>query len=463
MGELAQENVFYQFLKSSEGPAGSTAGNFRNEVPGKVFDPQDDWVVGISSISFPDSIYNIHGKEMRKVTVGNNLSEVNFLLPSGRYSPEGFVSVMNKILERQVMATKYDIVHQRGMMSPLDSKHSNFIKIKFDVGETDHSSSPVFKSEEEKLAMQEVFDAETLKEEHEWTNSDVEMRDVIPGEATTATLLNPSPEQNQEFKDLLIAYCTAGRHGQVLNFRMVDTNVNNDAYQGDREILRTVNDWSINEFTNFMIYHSKTLNAEFPVRNIQEFMRTSKIRFFYDSMYHKIGVKTVFQNNPFGDYVIIHDAQLRDMLGMNNYDAEKLQNNSPDGWLARKGVRRFKFVANFEIELTNIFVYTNIVVESGIANQKAQISEIISVPKVDPRKKAQLSFQFPIPNYKKVDRTLVNVIEIFLADYRGREIKFHDWGVTLVCLKFKKIKSATSILEKIYFLIKNFYNRIFAK
>ncbi len=457
MGESPEESIFYQFLKSDEGPETNSAGYFINYVPGKVFRKEDHWVVGISSISFPDSFYNIHGK-IRRITIGNNLSELNFEIPAGRYSPQGFVSVLNKIARRKVMPQKYDILHKRGMSAPLSDEDRIFQNLKLDLGEINTSAAPVFVSEKEKQEFESLFSK--LEQKTEWTyHDDVEEggdTSEIAGNQSADTLLEVPESQKKEFRKLLKAYCTAGRTGAVLDFRLIDTGEENGPYEGERPILRTINDYTLRDFTNFLTYHSRTLNEEHPVRNLQEFMRTSKLEFFYDSMYKKIGVRCLFEENPFGDYFIVHHPLLRNMIGMHEEDAKALKDNRTKGWLGKKGARRFRLTCNFEIVLENIFVYCNIVTESGVGDQKARICEILSVPTINPEKRSQLSFNFPIPNYKSVDRTLVNCIEIFLADSMGKKLKFHDWGLTIVSLKFKKIKTVASLLERIFNLMKNF-------
>lgn len=448
MGEVPASTTFYQFLKSDEGPEKNTAGNFLNYVPAKQFDNSDDWEVGISSITCPDSFFNITGT-MKNITLGNNSCEFNFSIPAGKYTPEKFVTVMNKIVRRKVMPWKYEVLP--GWKVPIGASQLNaedgpktFEKIKTDLGETNQPLSSFFNSDEEKEAYKGLFegDTEIREEEDEWTFPE-------DAETDTDTYMIPPDSQVEEFKKLVKYYCTAARLGKVVNFRQLDDENENAEFKGDRPVLRTITKHHLADFSEFLIHFSKTLHKDHGA-NIAEFLRSSKLHFYYDKFYNKIGVKSIFKKNPFGDYVVFHHPQLRNMLGVSSTDAKKLLNSGQNGWLAKKGYRTFKHVCNFELGFENIFVYCNIVVESGIGNKKSQITEILSVPPIRPDKKSQLSFRFPEPNFKTLDRCSVNAIELFLADVQGKEIKFHDCGVTIVSLKFRKKTPITSVLEKIY-------------
>jgi len=456
MGEIPEHNTFYQYLRSDESFfEQNRAGQFKNLVPPRHFERGDTWEVGISSISFPDSFYNIYGK-MRRITIGNNCCELNYLIPAGRYTPQSMCEVLNKVAKLRLMPWKYDVAPGRSNkyeQPVMEEGERDFIPIKNDLGETNQAWLPFFSSEEEKARFQVLFDENELKESEWGYNTDV----AEHGE----THLIPPSEQMEEFQDLVKAFCTAARTGGVLDFRRINVNTANEEYAGHRPILRTINEFTLEDFSNFLAYHSRTLHQEQGGLNIMEFLQTSKLHFFYDHVYKKIGVRTVFENNPFGDYVIFHNDKLKNMLGMGKEDQSKLIDSGPNGYLARKGIKRLKYNANFEIIMENIFVYCNIIEESGIANYKVELAEILAVPPIDPTKKSTLSFNFSYPNFKAVKYSDVSTIEIHLADSLGKEIHFHDWGVTVVALKFRKSVSSSWWLEKIFNLINKMFNTVF--
>ncbi len=371
-GEVQQKSTFYQYLRSDGGKKefGNSTGSFRNFVPPRVFENKEEWEVGISSISFPNSFYNIHGN-MRKVTFGSNECIFNFLLPAGRYTPEMFVAVLNKIAKRHLMHNKDQVPPPNwngtnvSWRRELQRKLSNFEKITMNVGDIDEKSAAAFSSKQER----ERF-----------------MR-----------------EQKSDTRELY------------------------------REL------------------HQEAV-AEGGVLRPLDFARLSKLVFFYDKFYHKLGVKTMLKDNAHGDYVIFHNEKLKDMLGMSHKDEEHISEDESNeqGFLAKNNLKYFEKVANFNIYLQNVFVYCNIVEESGISNSKAQISEIIPLPPYNPRKSGQqLYFNFTAPNYKNIDRTAVNSIEILLADCTGKEIKFNDAGETIIALKFRRKCSNENLLKRI--------------
>ena len=371
-GEVQNKTTFYQYLRSDGGKKefANTTGCFRNFVPPRVFENREDWEVGISSISFPNSFYNIHGN-MRKVTLGNKNCIFNFLLPAGRYTPEILVAVLNKIVKRELL-------HEKDQIQPgdwegtydewkqeLNRRLSTFNKITMNVGDIDEKSAASFTSKKDR----ERFMRERKK-----------------------------------------------------NARDLYTELHQEAI------------------------------AEGGALNPRDFARQSKLVFFYDKFYHKIGVKSIMKDNSYEDYVIFHNEKLKDMLGMTKNDEEDISeaNSNEQGFLAKEDLKYFTKVANFNIYLQNVFIYCNIVEESGIANSKSQISEIIPLPPYNPKKSGQqLYFNFTSPNYKNVDRSAVNCIEILLADCTGKEIKFNDAGETIIALKFRKKSCSETVLNRI--------------
>lgn len=418
-------NQFYIYLKSDVRTQGVYPDNRGGDFTVPLFAPRqlstEDWETGVSSISFPDTFYNIYD-DMRKVTFGNDLCEIHFMIPSGRYTPETFVATLN-------FAAKSGL-----LMDFKAEKNETFHELNLQLGKS-------FEMEEEDQ------EEEELEEDFPYSNECWERikEEVLRKNKTTLfeqrkKLQFPVRDMKAEMKEGTRKFVSAIKEGKVPYFKTLHRGVPNPE---EKDPEKEYVEFEKPHLYPFMHYLNH-FNDEDENLKFLWFYRKSKLVFFYNRFTNKIGVRPFYKKNPLGDYVIFHDERLREMLGMSTADIRKVgpkKLGNKRCYLEKKSFRVFEYEQNFNLYCGNVFVYSDIVEESDLGNVKANILEILTVPERDLSKRSnRLNFPFPRPHYKGLNKNLVQSIGIKLCDELGQELKFNDNGKTLVDLHFRRIK-----------------------
>ena len=415
--ENSDGNNFYVYVQSDADTEGiypeNRGGNFTIPLYDSTFLDHTQWEVGLSEISFPNTFHNIHG-DMTKVTLGNRSSFLDIRIPSGRYSPQGFVNTLNIIVSELQLISK----HHPAPGVPYQVRPKGFQEIK--------------------MRRRHQLDISSTGRENYEEQAEFQLQENIEDESEGRIIVGPrsrnsrphgrelSVEEREHLHKVTKKFLRKLRRGE---------NPFHDRHPPDAEEVPggdvSNTDLSIADVRDI-------LSGEAHITQAIDYYKTSKLFFFYDEDEKKIGVKPFFKDNPFGDYVVFHDARLRAIMGMTDKDAEKISDNN--NHLKRNNKRVFTYQNNFNMFTHNIYVYCDMASESRLGNIKANILDILCIPEKKSNNSNALVFKYEKPHYHRLSQNTLQKISIFLADDLGKEIIFYDHGRVLVALHFRKIK-----------------------
>lgn len=431
-----------------------------------VLTPAHDWEAAVVEISFPDTFHNVHG-DMTKITIGNDFYEKRIQLPPGRYTAETFVSVVNKVILNEELQLMHD----------MDTSFKNVDHMQFGV--------TVQSLEEEERYLGDAVSSEHHPHSHlssaqtslweRMTEKKIKVNDnfaiTTPHDACDRSSESYAPgyvgERTQRFMAPWFhaseKYVQAVREGKHPYFTRICRNVANTAEkQDDKEYvdIEQGKQGKVNQ-EDFVRYCKdfRWQNDDDNLTFIQLY-RYSRLQLYFNPHLNKIGVRPLFLNNPFGDYIIFHDERMREMLGMSSKDARKIDkfvttyDVTTQRWrrsfLQRKRFRNFEHEQNFNLYSGQIFIYSDIIEESLVASMKANIFQILNVPEKEAKKKnTMLVYSFALPQYHGINKNMIQNIGIRLADCLGEEIRFHDNGKTTVVLHVRRKSSSTVPIQNV--------------
>ena len=418
------KNQFYIYLKSDADTGGAYPQNKGGDFTVPLFSPRylskEEWEVGVSSISFPDTFYNIYG-DMCHMSFENQLCELHFKIPPGRYTPETFVATLNFVSEAFEMYFKIENVkeiHEVKLQVGKSVKHLQ----KVNVGLLPSSAKDW-----------EAISGRKLKKN---PSTLFEERRPYPISQLPPNVLQAMRAASDKFVQAI-------KEEKEIYFTLLRPNVLNPQVKKYNTKYIDIATPSLLEW----VYYARGEYDDDPSLKFLQFYKKFRLMFFYNKFTNKIGVKPFYKRNPFFDYCYIYDERLKEMLGMSEKDRKIISltdhYHTPhrDPYLNRKPFRMFDYEQNFNRYCGNVFVYSDIVQESFLGNVKANLLEILTIPARDLTKTSnRLVFPFSKPHYKAIDQNVIQNISIKLCDELGQELHFNDNGKTLVDLHFRKYK-----------------------
>lgn len=401
------DNHFYIFM----GSHGDVQQVFPDNKPnnftiplGDAIELDHDWEVGLAELTIPNSFLNVDAS-MNKIIVGNHQCEYRFQIPIGQYTPQSFCETVNTILSKRYLRYKL----------PLTDLQGNVID---DPMRAREKAEGLDQSFYEPIDMEQLENQDEILSTKDWW----EQRDIV--ERYWSQSYEFSEHYNYSVVERNTQYAKQGVQAWLTPPQRVQTEAETRFRLGR---IRQ----GLPHLTESRSYYQHAWDA------FQSYC-TSYIRLSYDEKKKKISISYI-EGGVRDEYISFPNDKLPTLLGLGFSQTEHLAEPSFQNEDQTKTVTG-EFMCDFEKFSRHIYIYTDLVKHSRIANQNAPILKYITLPQ---RAKEDdhdiLCFSYQKPQYYSLAAPTFNTVSIALKDEWGDEIKFHNAQETvMVMLHFRK-------------------------